>query len=417
MSRIKIHFHAVALACCAFCSISFAQDINVFYVGHSLSDQIPDMVKSLADNAGQVAFDWAYQGIPGSPLRWHWDRMAANDYEGNPPHYYGFYDPVGGLAAGDFTDFVMVEAVPRHWGDSGSGIQETHHYAGLFLDYAQSNNPNVRVFLYEPWHCIQSGTPTGCDYDVDSNPWRQRLTDDLPMWESAVRHLNTQHTPAHPVRLIPGGQGLARLNDAIDQGRVPGLGSIEDVFSDDIHLTDVGKYYVACIHYAVLLGASPVGLTNQLQVWWGGNFDAPTPEQAAVFQQLAWETVNAYEQRLDMLAWMAGHGIVNPTNAVEKLDLDGDGFSIEQEWIADTDPTNAASFFPRLAFVPVDGNFILAINPTSSRRRYHVEGATHLLDGNWTSLTSAPGDGGEWSFAPNAIGDAPPYFRGRVALP
>ena len=389
-------------------------NINAFYIGHSLSDQIPDMVKSLADDAGQIAFDWAYQSIPGSPLRWNWDRMAADDYEGNPPHYYGFYDPAGGLAAGYYTDFVMVEAVPRHWGTYG--IEETYDYAGRFLDYAQSNNTNIRVFLYEPWHCILSGTPTGCDYDYDSNPWRQRLTDDLPMWESAVYHLNTHHAPVHPVRLIPAGQGLARLYDAIEEGRVPGISSIEDVFGDNIHLTDVGKYYIACIHYSVLLGASPVGLTNQLQVWWGGNFTPPTPDQAAVFQQLAWETVLAYEQRLDMLAWMAGHGIVNPTNAIETMDLDGDGFTVEQEWIADTDPTNAASFFPRLTVHPTPADFNLVIDPTSTSRRYHVEGATNLF-ANWISLTNAPGTGGAWSPGLELMGDVPLFLRGRVTLP
>src|SRR5690606_38607443 len=38
------------------------------------------------------------------------------------------------------------------------------------------------------------------------------------------------------------------------------------------------------------------GLTNQLQVWWGGDFTAPTTEQASAFQKIAWETVQNYER-------------------------------------------------------------------------------------------------------------------------
>ena len=296
-----------------------AESLKAFYVGHSLSDQIAEMVKSLADDAVDVTFDWAYQSIPGAPLQWQWDRMAADDYTAIPPHIYPFYDPTNGLPAGDFDVFVMVDSVPRHWTEWG--IETTYTYAGLFLDYAQSYNPDIQIYLYEPWHCIHSGTPTGCDWDIDSNPWRQRLIDDLPMWESAVDYLNTHHAPSHPVRLIPGGQGLARLYDAIAADEVPGITAIEDLFTDDIHLTDVGKYFIACIHFAALYDQSPVGLTNQLTNTWGGNFDpAPTPEQAAVFQALAWETVTEYRARAGYLAWRTNHydaaeiaaGVANP---------------------------------------------------------------------------------------------------------
>ncbi len=283
-----------------------AQDLKAFYIGHSLSDQIAEMVKSLTDDAGETTFDWAYQSIPGASLQWQWGRMAEEDYTAFPPHIYPFYDPTNGLPAGDFDVLVMVDSVPRHWTEWG--IETTYHYASLFLDYAQTNSPGIRVYLYEPWHCILSGTPTGCDWDIDSSPWRQRLIDDLPMWESAVDYLNTHMAPTHPVRLIPGGQGLARLYDAIAADEVPGITSIEDLFDDDIHLTDVGKYYIACIHYAALHDQSPVGLTNQLQNTWGGDFDpAPTPEQAAVFQALAWETVTEYRARAGYLSWRTNH--------------------------------------------------------------------------------------------------------------
>ena len=150
-----------------------AQNTKAFYVGHSLSDQIPDMVKSLANDHPSLNFDWVYQSIPGAPLRWQWERKDADDYTPNPPHYYGFYDENGGLPVGNFDVMVLTEAVPRY----GELIEETYEYADSFFVYSNFYNPNIKVYLYEDWHCILSGTPTECDYDVDSNPWKQRIED------------------------------------------------------------------------------------------------------------------------------------------------------------------------------------------------------------------------------------------------
>ena len=114
---------------------------KAFYIGHSLSDQIPDMVKSLADDHPIVAFDWVYQSIPGAPLRWQWDRKAADDYNDIPPHHYGFYDQQFGLPSSTFTTLVLTESVPRY----GNLIQETYQYADSFFVYAARFNPDIQV--------------------------------------------------------------------------------------------------------------------------------------------------------------------------------------------------------------------------------------------------------------------------------
>ena len=261
----------------------FSQENRTFYIGHSLSDQIPDMVQSLSNDHPETQFSWVYQSIPGAPLSWQWDDKNKQQYEPIPPNYYAFYDQNEGLPTGDFDILVLTESVPRYW----EIIDDTYAHADSFFNYALMFNSNTKVYLYEDWHCLDSGTPTGCDYDVDSNPWRQRLTDDLAMWESVVDTLNNRYNPINPVCLIPGGQGLAALYDSIQVGSVPGINSIDDLFSDKIHLNDVGKYFIACIHFATIHGVSPVGLTNQLQVWWGGDFDPPSEELALKFQQIA----------------------------------------------------------------------------------------------------------------------------------
>lgn len=292
---------------------SHAQSPRTFYIGHSLSDQIPDMVQSLSDDHNEVDFSWVYQSIPGAPLHWQWARKDANDYNNNPPQFYGFYDPVGGLPAGDFDVLVLTEAVPRY----PALIDETYEFADSFYNYATTHNPNLRVYLYEDWHCILSGTPTSCDYDVDSNPWRQRLDDDLSMWESVVDTLNQRYNPSTPVCLIPGGQGLAALYDSIQIGAVPGITMIEDVFSDNIHLNDTGKYYIACIHFAMIHEVSPVGLTNVLTHWYGDTLGPPDLLLAAKLQEMAWEVVNTYPRTC-----------LNTTTAATDVSLEANCLSI-----------------------------------------------------------------------------------------
>ena len=266
------------------------QSPRTFYVGHSLSDQIPDMVQSLSDDHPNLSFSWVYQSIPGAPLRWQWDRKEAMDYGENPPQFIAYYNDTAGLSTGAFDALVLTEAVPRYL----DIIDETYAYADSFMQYALAGNPNIQIYLYEDWHCILSGTPTGCSYDVDSNPWRQRLTDDLTMWESVVDSLNFRHQPKNPVCMIPGGQGLAAMYDSIQEGNIPFISQIEDLFSDNIHLNDTGKYFIACIHFAAIHGISPVGLTNQLQHWWGGDLGAPPLLLAQKMQEMAWETVLRY---------------------------------------------------------------------------------------------------------------------------
>ncbi len=287
----SLHLLVIALLCS--CCV-YAQNIKGFYIGHSLTDYIPEMVKSLATSTGGPTFNnHVFQSIPGSPLTYQWDQKASNGISPIPPAYYGFYDPINGLPNGTFDILVLTESVPRTM--SPWSIPATYAYADSFFIYAKSFNTATKVYLYEPWHCINSGTPTGCAWDINTNPWRQRLTDDLPMWESVVDTLNARHPlSSPPVCLIPGGQGLARLFDSIQIGAVPGVTTLTDIFEDDIHLNDTGRYFIALIHYAMIFNASPVGLTNQTYSIWGTPFGAPSVALAAKLQQIAYETVLNY---------------------------------------------------------------------------------------------------------------------------
>lgn len=105
---------------------------------------------------------------------------------------------------------------------------------------------------------------------------------------------------------------MARLYDDIQLNLVPGITSIDEFFSDDIHPSDLGSYAVAMIHYACIYNESPVGLSNDLMPNAPAGFQKPSPALALYLQTMIWEVVTSYPRT----------GITDPTlstvNVVEE---------------------------------------------------------------------------------------------------
>lgn len=258
-----------------------AQTHSTFYLGHSLINfEIPQMVSELAKNAGTPMIYKANIGN-GANLGWHWTQPHTGQGDR--------WDMT--LNTQVFENFIITEAVPLknhlQWSD-------TYGFLDKFYKFSIQKSPDVQLYIYETWHCINSGTSSGCEWDNDSHiAWRTRLDQDLMQWNTMIEEHNKKNQKK--ALMIPGGQGLAKLHDAIAAGEFPGFTSHRQLFSDDIHLTSIGNYFIACMMYAVLFNKSPEGLKNQLQNSFGQPFNpAPTPQQAQVLQKIAWETVCAF---------------------------------------------------------------------------------------------------------------------------
>jgi hypothetical protein len=245
----------------------------VVMVGHSLFGTAgPEMLQS-ALSATSSDVQVRAQIINGAPLRYNWDHSDAAQG----------IDARQVLPEGTTTDLIVTEAVPlaNHltW-------SETEVYAQAFAGLALSGNANARVFVQETWHSLRSGSGEAIEYDDKAaTPWRVRLQEDLADWEGIVALLRGGVPGASArIQLIPAGQALARLDDAIAAGEVPGLSAISDVFDDDIHLNTRGHYFVSMVQYATLTGASPEGLPAR-------DMDA---DLAAAMQRVARDAVERY---------------------------------------------------------------------------------------------------------------------------
>ena len=273
--------------CCDRCFRQSGDEVNVLgvlaeilFIGHSLvGPDLPPLVEG-----GLLAMDRpatvAAQVINGAPLRFNLENSAGA--EG--------VDGLAELAKGETRVLILTEAVPvaEHlkWNDTPGQI-------AAFARLAQAANPDVRVFVYETWPSRKSGTGVEIEGDPGADiPWRARLEADLPLWEGAVRDGTAQ--AGVPVALIPAGQAMARLSDAVEAGEVPGIASMNAFFSDDIHLTPMGNYYVALVHMAAITGKSPEGLPAKMTRSWQSR-DAIIPDDLApVLQRLAWQAVDGY---------------------------------------------------------------------------------------------------------------------------
>ena len=256
---------------------------TILMVGHSLfGNDGPDMLQE-ALRTGTGAATVSAQIINGAPLRYNWEESA--NAEG--------VDARAILPQGGITHLILTEAIPlanhTKWSD-------TEVYAQAFAGLAFSANLDAHVYIQETWHSLKSGTGQTVEHDEGAvTPWRQRLSDDLPAWENIVAQVAAGNRGADGhVGLIPAGQAMARLYDEIAAERVPGLTDIQALFSDDIHLPDMGHYFVAMVQYATLTGQSPLGLPTDFNDRWGKAFDTPDPDLARELQRVAWDAVQAY---------------------------------------------------------------------------------------------------------------------------
>lgn len=112
--------------------------------------------------------------------------------------------------------------------------------------------------------------------------------------------------------------------------------------------------------------------------------------------------------------WFTGYGLTNDLAAAAWEDPEPDGFFTWQEYLADTDPTNAVSF-PRMAFVETyQTNFPILTWPFSTGRLYSVQWCDDILGdqqwlieplglgiGAWTDTNPPPATNRYYRIAPS----------------
>jgi hypothetical protein len=254
--------------------------LAVFHLGHSLVNR--DMPAMLAQLAGE-GHRYESQLGWGATLKSHWGDAPVNGFEVENAHPR-YRDAWEAVASGDYDAIVLTEMVEIR---DALRYFDSPRYLALFAAEAWRARPDTRIYLYETWHRLD-----------DPEGWLERLDADLPRyWEGALLRPALGRLPDDArIHLIPAGQALAALVREIEARG--GVGNVRDrtgLFArtgeggvDQIHLNDLGNYFVALVHYAVLYHRSPVGLPHRLLKGDGTPADAPAPETARLMQEVAW---------------------------------------------------------------------------------------------------------------------------------
>lgn len=258
---------------------------KVLYVGHSLvGPDLPSTVGAGLAAMGEPA-STAAQVINGAPLRHNFENGASA--EG--------VNARETLTKGETDVLILTEAIPLidhvRWNDSQG-------YIVKYASEALTANPNTTVYLYETWHSRKSGPEAAVEGDPNSVlTWRERLTADLPIWESLVQGANAE-LGREVVRLLPAGQAMALLSDEVEAGNVPGVQSMDAFFSDDIHLTEKGEYFLALVHMAAITGRSTEGLPTKFTRSWRTRDGIVSDDLARVLQEISSKAVAGYQPKI-----------------------------------------------------------------------------------------------------------------------
>jgi hypothetical protein len=254
--------------------------LRVIQSGHSLTDPIPDPLQAMIRTSGQRGQTIDRSTIPGSPMDWRWNNAPG----------HGLPDARHDIA--DYDMLVITERVAL------SGTLPWHNSLDQALTWfnhawTEGNGGNgAQTILYATWVTLDSGPDAENPFNDPEGliPFRERLDLEMAGWEQILDHVNANRVAGSPpMRMIPGPLLMAALYDGIAQGQVPGITAISDLFSDDIHLNDLGAYYIALAHYAVIYNRDPRGLPNRL-----GTTMSPSRELADWMQETVWRVVSGY---------------------------------------------------------------------------------------------------------------------------
>lgn len=258
-------------------------DLSAFYLGHSLTNfDMPQMVQGIAESLGHTNPYQSKIGI-GASLKLHYEQRLNEASGQSWPDESIATEPW--LQANPYDVASITEAVPVL---SQYTFNDAVLHAGQFFDLLTGSapaNPNCQVYLYQHWAFTD---------EPDFPTWRTQINTDRAVWIDIATEVNAARPGApNPMQILPGGEAIAALYDTItgSPGTIPFYTSITDFFADNVHLNDVGNYFIACVHFATMFRRSPVGASGALIDRFSTPFDVVNATALTALQQLAYDVV------------------------------------------------------------------------------------------------------------------------------
>lgn len=183
-------------------------------------------IKSMADSAG-IPLKAGRSEIYGN-MRSIRDRCQAKARDsGNPLHE---------LTTG--TVDVLAMTATRPWRYTESEAEACTYFSMLLL----RSNPDARVFIHDYW----TVSPPGRSLYPELHGWDNVRG----MHLGAIKIINLMAKAVqHKVYVIPVGAAIQTMRERITAGELENYKHPDDLMSDSIHLSEMGRYVQACLTF------------------------------------------------------------------------------------------------------------------------------------------------------------------------
>jgi hypothetical protein len=236
--------------------------------GHSLTERgIVTGLEAVARSQG-ASLVWNEQNILGSPIRARARGLTLDD-PAFPGYSRGrnrtttnmnvvaeFLSPqtTGGRR---YDTLVLAE---RHDIVNTLIWEDTVRYARHYQDRLVAGNAAAKGYLYHAW--------LGINDKNDPWAWVRYERSVARAWQCAAARVNLSLAAqgrSDRMHYLPAGVALADLVDQAARGSVAGISAgsaaatVDRLFTDALHLSPLGDYYLSLVTYASLYRRSPVG--------------------------------------------------------------------------------------------------------------------------------------------------------------
>lgn len=229
---------------------------RLFISGHSLTDRpMPDMIAAMAEKAGRPIV-WERQHIGGSTIKRRSagadgtpadsGYAAGTDRDGKPIDMAAAFKAQGGYDTLLITEWHRVlDALERE-----GTVRHLREVQNRFIQA----NPTGTTYFYAPWADLVDHR--------DPRAWIAFERGASPVWQCVVRRVNdglARQSHQDRIRFVPASLALANLvaeltSPASGPGfeKMPPQEIVALLFSDNVHLTELGTYFVALVTYGMV---------------------------------------------------------------------------------------------------------------------------------------------------------------------
>lgn len=198
----------------------------------------------------------------------------------------------------------------------GSDISNIKYW----IDLAKSSGlaDTTAFYIYAAW-------PQQSHFaDNYQSYWNQPLSDDSNQptilareyFDSTHLALTNHYGDSADIGIIPIGDVISRMDQDIKAGLFPEISDVRQLYRDDVHLGDVGRFVATATIYSTLMKMSPENI--DLPNWPFATGQGPlvlTPELASHIGSVVWDVVSQDTRAITPVpipaaAWLFGSGLV-----------------------------------------------------------------------------------------------------------